>query len=214
MVVRQYDAMSGTVQGMINKHDATAGTTGLIALGANLPSGGIPPETSVPLAMTRLAEVVGGPVMMSHLYHTPAFPAGSGPQFVNAAMRVQWRDGAEALLAVLHGIEKEFGRTRALRWEARVMDLDLIGFGDAVLPDAETRAEWAKLPPEIAATVVPDQLILPHPRLAERPFVLVPLADVAPDWVEPTSGLSVRQMLAARPEAELAEIRPLAPVGG
>ncbi len=189
-------------------------TMGLVALGANLPSGGFPPDLSVPRAMARLAEVLGGDVSASRLYHTPAFPAGSGPQFVNAAMRVAWRGDPEDLLAVLHGIEAEFGRTRAHRWEARVMDLDLIAFGDAVLPDAATRAEWAGLPPDVAATVVPDRLIVPHPRLAERAFVLVPLADVAPDWVEPTSGRSVRQMLAALPEADLAGVRPFDGAGG
>lgn len=183
--------------------------TGLIALGANLPSGGMPPEVSVPRAMARLAERVGGDHVMSRLFHTPAFPPGSGPQFVNAAVRVEWHGTAGELLALLHEIEEEFGRTRAHRWEARVMDLDLIGLDDAILPDAATRANWANLPPEKAAKVVPDQLILPHPRLAERGFVLVPLADVAPDWVDPATGLSVAQMLAARPQDELADIHPL-----
>ena len=182
---------------------------GLIALGANLPSGEMLPERSVPQAMTRLVARVGGPNTMSRLFHTPAFPPGSGPQFVNAAVRITWSGTAEALLALLHEIEEEFGRTRAHRWEARVMDLDLIGLGDAILPDAATRDAWASLPPERAAKVVPDQLILPHPRLAERGFVLVPLADVAPDWVDPATGQSVAQMLAARPAEELAEIYPV-----
>ena len=168
--------------------------TGLIALGANLPSGGMPPELSVPAAMARLVERVGGPHRLSNLYHTPAFPEGSGPRFVNAAVRINWRGPAEALLTALHEIEAEFGRTRAHRWEARVMDLDLIGLGDAILPDAATRAAWADLPPERAAQVVPDQLILPHPRLSERGFVLVPLADVAPQWVDPATGLSVAEI--------------------
>lgn len=183
--------------------------TGLIALGANLPSGGMPPEMSVPRAMARLAERVGGEPVMSRLFHTPAFPPGSGPEFVNAAVRIQWEGTAGELMALLHSIEEEFGRTRAHRWEARVMDLDLIGLDDAILPDAATRANWANLPPERAAQVVPDQLILPHPRLAERGFVLVPLADVAPEWVDPATGLSVAQMLAARPDEELAEIQPV-----
>ncbi|MEX3016965.1 2-amino-4-hydroxy-6-hydroxymethyldihydropteridine diphosphokinase [Gymnodinialimonas hymeniacidonis] len=184
-------------------------TTGLIALGANLPSGDIPPEDSVPLAMDRLEAICGPGAVRSRLFSTPAFPAGSGPDFVNAAMRVMWRRSAEALLQALHGIEEEFGRTRANRWEARVMDLDLIGFGDAVLPSPEVRAEWAALSPEEAAKVVPDQLILPHPRLADRGFVLVPLADVAPDWVDPSTGLSVRAMLDALDPEELETICPL-----
>lgn len=185
--------------------------TGLIALGANLSTGGMPPEKSVPAAMERLADRMAGTVVLSDLYHTPAFPAGSGPQFVNAAMRIEWRDTAESLLALLHDVEAEFGRTRANRWEARVMDLDLIGLDDAILPSAATRAEWANLSPEEAAAVVPDQLILPHPRLAERGFVLVPLADVAPNWVDPATDLSVAEMLAARPKSELSEIVRIGP---
>lgn len=184
-------------------------TACLIALGANLPSGSILPKTSVSKAMDRLEEICCGGALRSRLFRTPAFPAGSGPDFVNAAMRVEWRNGAETLLAALHGIEEEFGRTRTARWEARVMDLDLIGFGDAVLPDAETRAEWAALSPQEAERVVPGGLIVPHPRLAERPFVLVPLADVAPDWVNPATGLSVATMLEALGDEALAEVQPL-----
>ena len=187
--------------------------TGLIALGANLRSGEMLPETSVPRAMTRVAELTGGVAVKSRLFHTPAFPAGSGPQFVNAAMAVEWHGTADDLLALLHLVEQEFGRTRAYRWEARVMDLDLIGLDDVILPDAETRAAWAKLSPEHAAEVVPDQLILPHPRLAERGFVLVPLGDVAPEWVDPATGQSVAQMLAAIPAEVLAEISPVPEAG-
>ncbi len=146
---------------------------------------------------------------MSRLYHTPAFPVGSGPMFVNGAMTVQWQGSADDLLGLLHEVEAGFGRTRRDRWEARVMDLDLIGLGDVIAPDAATRAEWAALTPLEAARAIPDRLILPHPRLAERGFVLVPLADVAPDWVNPATGRSVREMLAAVAEEELAYIRPV-----
>ena len=89
------------------------------------------------------------------------------------------------------------------------MDLDLIGLDDAILPDPQTRADWAGLSPEEAASVMPDQLILPHPRLAERAFVIVPLADVAPDWVDPATGLSVAAMFDALDPAERETVRPL-----
>lgn len=184
-------------------------TTGLIALGANLSSGEMLPEVSVPRAMRRLVERVGGPHQFSPLYHTPAFPEGSGPQFVNGAVKLQWDGRAEDLLALLHEIEAEFGRTRTHRWEARVMDLDLIGLGSVVAPDPQTRARWAALSPDAAAKVMPDQLILPHPRLAERGFVLVPLNDVAPSWVDPTTGRTVAQMLADIPAEDLAQITPV-----
>lgn len=187
----------------------------LIALGANLPGDGRSPEAAVAAAIAALAARSGRPLRASRLYRTPAFPAGSGPDFVNAAVALDWGGTPEALLALLHGIEAEFGRTRNARWEARMMDLDLIALGARVLPDAATHARWAALPPERAAVEAPGELILPHPRLAERSFVLVPLADVAPDWRHPVTGRDVRRMLADRPAAERAEIRPIetAPVG-
>jgi 2-amino-4-hydroxy-6-hydroxymethyldihydropteridine diphosphokinase len=88
------------------------------------------------------------------------------------------------------------------------MDLDLIALGDAVLPDPATQADWAALPPGRAAVETPSELILPHPRLAERSFVLVPLAEIAPDWRHPVTGRDVAQMLADRPADERSKIRP------
>ena len=161
-----------------------------------------------------LAGETGRAVRASRLYRTPAFPPGSGPDFVNAAVAMDWNDTPEALLALLHGVEAAFGRTRSARWEARLMDLDLIALGDRVLPDPATQSHWVALPPDRAATETPDTLILPHPRLAERSFVLVPLADVAPDWRHPVTGRSVLQMLADRPAEERAEIVAINAVAG
>lgn len=181
----------------------------LIALGANLPRNGRTPRQALAQAIERLSAATGSAVRPSRLYRTPAYPPGSGPDFVNAAAEICWSDSAEALLAVLHDIEEEFGRTRTARWEARIMDLDLIALGQAVLPDMATQRAWAGLPPERAARETPGELILPHPRLADRGFVLVPLAEIAPDWRHPVTGVTVAEMLAARPDEERSEIRPL-----
>jgi len=94
------------------------------------------------------------------------------------------------------------------------MDLDLIALGDQIHPDAETQNHWRRLPTVVAAQRAPDQLILPHPRLAERGFVLMPLADIAADWVHPLTGQSVVQMLSALPEDALAGISVVAPPDG
>jgi 2-amino-4-hydroxy-6-hydroxymethyldihydropteridine diphosphokinase len=128
---------------------------------------------------------------------------------MNAAARFRWSDTPEALLALLHEIEASLGRTRGARWGARIIDLDLVAMGDAVRPDAATQSRWAALPMERAAVDLPDRLILPHPRLAERSFVLMPLADVAPDWRHPVTGQSTTEMLAHRPAEERAAIAPV-----
>lgn len=185
--------------------------TALIALGANLPVGERTPEDTVLLAIAELRERTAGPVAASRLFRTPAFPAGAGPDFVNAAISMPWSKSPQELLSLLHDVEMRFGRTRMTRWEARILDLDLLAVGDLIFPNRQTQAKWASLPVREAAIQTPNELILPHPRLAERGFVLVPLADVAPNWTHPVTGHSVEEMLSHRPDAELREIWPLEP---
>ncbi len=146
---------------------------------------------------------------VSRLFRNPAFPPGSGPDFINCALKLETDLSSQALLDVLHEIEAAFGRVRKKRWGPRTLDLDLIAYDDLVLPDRRIHLEWARLPLEEQIKRVPETLILPHPRLAERAFVLVPLADVAADWVHPVTGQSVRQMLNALPSNEISEVRPL-----
>lgn len=181
----------------------------LIALGANLNTDTNSPAQTLQKSLLRLSQKGVSDIKTSRLFRTPAFPAGSGPDYVNAAAGFRWSGTPEALLTLLHEIEAELGRVRAARWGARVIDLDLVALGDRVLPDGPTQAHWAALPPDRAAVELPDRLILPHPRLAERSFVLVPMADVAPDWRHPVTGLDIATMLAARPAAERAEITPI-----
>ena len=149
----------------------------------------------------------------SRLYKTPCFPAGAGPDYVNAAANIPLRQGQSAtdVLALLHKVEGVFGRERRQRWGMRTLDLDLVAIGDSVLPDVATHLNWLNLSPDRQHQIAPDQLILPHPRLQDRAFVLVPLADIAPNWVHPVSGLTVRQMLAALPQADRDAVVALPP---
>ena len=146
---------------------------------------------------------------LSRLFSTPAFPAGAGPDFVNAALVVESPLAPEEVLAILHRVEASMGRVRRERWGQRVIDLDLLASGERVLPDEAALRDWMALPLDEQMRRAPDRLILPHPRMHERGFVLVPLADVAPDWVHPLTGQSVRAMLAALDPAEIAAIRPI-----
>lgn len=180
---------------------------GLLALGANLRSAvGLPQETLT----TALGALGSQGVMIrtvSSYYNTPAFPAGSGPDYVNAAAKVEFEGTAEGLLALVHNIEAELGRERGARWGTRTLDIDLLAIGDRVLPDVATYRHWHDLPLANQVDQAPRELILPHPRLQDRGFVLVPLAEVAPDWVHPVLQKSVKELLAALPKSDVTTVR-------
>lgn len=147
---------------------------------------------------------------LSRFWHTPAHPAGSGPDYVNAAAVVATDLAPAEVLAALHRIEAALGRVRdGRRWQSRGIDLDLLAMGDAVLPDAATQDRWRSLPPEAQARLSPETLILPHPRLQDRGFVLAPLAEVAPGWRHPRTGLTVARMLADLPAQALSGMAPM-----
>lgn len=182
----------------------------MIAIGANLPIG---PQPAL-ATLQRAAQALGSAglcLTFSKYYATPCFPAGAGPDYVNAAAAGPIPEGWDAarVLALLHRIEDDFGRKREQRWGMRTLDLDLVAFGDSVLPDAATQTRWRTLDAATQASAAPDRLILPHPRLQDRAFVLVPLADVAPDWRHPLLGLTTLEMLAALPAADREQVVPI-----
>ncbi len=183
----------------------------LIALGANLPHDGHSPLETLRHALRDLTDALG-PHATSRIYETPCFPAGAGPDYVNAAIAAPLPAtlDPEQVLARLHAIEETHGRRRETRWGMRTLDLDLIAFGQMVLPDLVTHRQWRDLPADDQRRLAPDRLILPHPRLQDRAFVLVPLCDVAPDWAHPVTGQTIAGMTAALPAADRAEVRPLA----
>ncbi|MBD9528216.1 2-amino-4-hydroxy-6-hydroxymethyldihydropteridine diphosphokinase [Paracoccus sp. PAR01] len=183
----------------------------LVAIGGNLHSLAGAPEDTLRAALRHLSSLPGTRVQaVSRFWQTPAFPPGSGPDYVNAAIALITELPPAEILAQLHDIEARFGRERqGPRWQARGLDLDLIACDDLVLPDAATQDAWRDLPPERQPEIAPETLILPHPRMQDRGFVLVPLAEVAPGWRHPRLGRSVAQMLEALPADALMGIRPV-----
>ncbi|ABF44701.1 2-amino-4-hydroxy-6-hydroxymethyldihydropteridine pyrophosphokinase [Deinococcus geothermalis DSM 11300] len=142
-----------------------------IALGANLGE----PLVTLRRAREELS-TLGTLKGVSGLYRTVPVGGPPGqPDYFNAAVSIWTALGPADLLAALHRIEARAGRVRRERWEARVLDLDLILYGDCV-QDA------------------PD-LTLPHPRAWERAFVLAPLADLDPELSHPLTGERVRAAL-------------------
>ena len=147
-----------------------------IGLGANLPSSAGPPEATLVAAASRL-ETLGRLVARSSLYATAPVGFADRPHFVNAVVALETELAPRTLLEGLLAIEREFGRDRAASFPngPRTLDLDILLFGD-----------WV---------VAGHDLETPHPRLAQRAFVLVPLAEIAPHLIDPASGANVGQLL-------------------
>lgn len=175
-------------------------------MGGNVTSSHGTPLQTLKKAVTALAESVGPIRGLSRYYATPCFPKGAGPDYVNAAVAVDTTLSPRIVLDSLHQIEASFGRERIERWGQRTLDLDLIAYGDLVLPDLATQDRWRNLPLQEQQLRAPDDLVLPHPRIQERAFVLVPLMDIAPDWQHPVLQQTVAAMCARLPSEEVADV--------
>ncbi|MGB7244930.1 MAG: 2-amino-4-hydroxy-6-hydroxymethyldihydropteridine diphosphokinase [Sulfitobacter sp.] len=199
----------GPVPSKIGKRPPPFGSQTLIALGSNLSSEFGDPASTLKYAVDALGRAGAVIRAVSRFYATPAFPSGAGPDYVNAAVLVASDWSAQDTLVQLHVIEAAAGRERMQRWGQRTLDMDLIAIGDQIFPDENAHLLWRNLPVDMQKMRTPDQLVLPHPRVQDRAFVLVPLADVAPDWRHPILGLSVRQMRDALPKAQLDAVKAL-----
>jgi len=142
-------------------------TIGFIGFGANLSN----PKASFLAAIDRLVDQDIHILARSSLWSSPAWPAGSGqPDYINAVVQIETDLEAVALLKLLNRIESELGRVRTVKNAARTLDLDILIFG-------EERRDT-------------DFLTLPHPRMLDRAFVLLPLCEIAPDWISALARLS------------------------
>ncbi|MEQ3677653.1 2-amino-4-hydroxy-6-hydroxymethyldihydropteridine diphosphokinase [Pseudophaeobacter sp.] len=181
----------------------------IISLGGNLPLGEMSPRKTLLAATQEVSRLIGEQCQVSRLFQTPCFPAGAGPDFVNAAMAIETALDPEELLQCLHSVEQKFSRVRKQRWGTRTLDLDLISLGERVFPDPAIHQHWRDLPLEQQMSQTPEQLILPHPRMQDRAFVLVPMCDICPEWRHPILGKTAAELCAALPKSDLEAVLPL-----
>jgi 2-amino-4-hydroxy-6-hydroxymethyldihydropteridine diphosphokinase len=162
-------------------------TSIFIGLGANLSHERFgSPRQTLEAALAELARRKVRTLRVSPWYRTAPVPPSDQPWYVNAVAEVASDLPADALLAELHAVEAAFGRARTVPNAARPIDLDLLDFHGEI------------------ASGGPGRAILPHPRMTDRAFVLLPLADLAPEWRHPVSGLPVRAFIEALPADQVA----------
>ncbi|MEM7122738.1 MAG: 2-amino-4-hydroxy-6-hydroxymethyldihydropteridine diphosphokinase [Pseudomonadota bacterium] len=161
----------------------------LIGLGANLTSRHGAPRETIELALASLSDAGVTVAAVAPMYESAPVPASDQPWFVNTVAELETGLQPEELLSLLHKTEEAFGRVRRERWEARVLDIDLLDYRGLISQDGCP--------------------ILPHPRMADRAFVLLPLRCLAPEWCHPVTGTPIDDLIAALPADQ--EIRQMVP---
>jgi 2-amino-4-hydroxy-6-hydroxymethyldihydropteridine diphosphokinase len=153
--------------------------TAYIAMGANIDSPAGPPQATL-AAAARALEMLGRLPHRSSLYSTEPVGMADQPRFVNAVVALETALSPRRLLTALLALEHEFGRDRSagIANGPRTLDLDILLYDDLIVDEPAS-----------------PHLEIPHPRLAERAFVLVPLAEIAPDIIDPRSGRSIATLL-------------------
>jgi 2-amino-4-hydroxy-6-hydroxymethyldihydropteridine diphosphokinase len=160
----------------MTSNNSDAPMPALIGLGANIPSEAGTPAKTLNAALAALAKAGIEITAVSPFYETQAWPDAADPPFLNAVAAIRTRLQPFALLTLLHEVETAWGRKRSVPNAPRSLDLDLLDYAGRVLKDGP--------------------VILPHPRMAQRRFVLEPLRTVAPHWRHPVSDVAVDTLLA------------------
>ena len=161
-----------------------------LGIGANLPSERHgPPLLTLEAALKSLAERNLAILRRSSWWESAPVPVSEQPWFVNGVIEVGTNMTPQALLDCLHDVERELGRVRGERWAARVIDLDLIAYRGSVLG---WRGESSRA----------TGLVVPHPRMHQRAFVLRPLVELQADWRHPVFGRTADELLDALPPGQ------------
>ncbi|TQV80611.1 2-amino-4-hydroxy-6-hydroxymethyldihydropteridine diphosphokinase [Denitrobaculum tricleocarpae] len=160
----------------------------LIGIGANLSTPGLgTPRNACEVALRELEKQGIAIERRSRWYRSEPVPVSDQPWYINGVALLQTPLPPDELLQRLHGIENSLGRVRKVRNEARVIDLDLLSYDGLV-------SQPGACP------------ILPHPRLLERAFVVLPLVEVAPEWRHPVTGKSGKDLISGLPAGQVTEL--------
>ena len=157
-----------------------------IALGANLGD----PVLSFRKALVKLEEKGVSIKAVSGLWQSPAWPAGQAhPDYINACAQVEFNGSARELLSIMHEVEKILGRERTTLNAPRPLDLDLIDFCGSIIERRD--------------------ITIPHPRMMDRAFVLLPLSQLNPNWSSPLTSISINAAIARLPLNDVSPVKYL-----
>ena len=171
----------------------------LISYGANIAGPFGNPKETLSVVLDELERQKLEIIQNSGLYSSLAFPDPQEPKYLNGCLELDAKCSVKDLLVQLKQIEIKMGRRKSSRWSSRICDLDILSCGKMVLPSKDIFYQWCKMPIKKQMMTKPSQLLLPHPRLQDRAFVLMPLMEVAPSWIHPVFNLSVREMYDSLP---------------
>ena len=144
-----------------------------ILLGSNLGDR----HSNLNYARLEIGRLIGKIITTSSIYKTAAWGQMEQPDFYNQVIEIRSALSPEKMLSIVKNIEKKAGRVREEKWGPRIIDIDILFYGDYIIAS--------------------DTLVIPHPHIPDRRFTLLPLAEIAYDFIHPVNKKSVNQMLDA-----------------
>tara|TARA_A100001011_G_C14230709_1_gene808672 strand:+ start:471 stop:1097 length:627 start_codon:yes stop_codon:yes gene_type:complete len=167
----------------------------LIALGSNLETEKLQKLEIIKKALIAFSNFNMKLIKVSSFWESRSYPDESQPNFINAVSEVYSELNPYEILNELKKIEKMFGRKTSKIWGNRVLDLDILSSGSIILPNLDIFNMWLKMPFSLQISNQSKVLILPHPRIQDRLFVLQPLSEVNPDWIHPVLKKNAQELI-------------------
>ena len=181
----------------------------LISFGANIPGPFGDPVETLSLALEAFELENLSIKKKSRFYSSLAFPDPQKPTYVNGCLQISVNCDASDVLNSLKRIEKKMGRQQNFRWDSRICDLDLLSFDNQVTPSPKVFSYWYGMSLKNQMLEKPEELLLPHPRMQDRAFVLKPLLEFAASWTHPVFNITVKEMFDLLSEEERTSVKPI-----